>query len=696
MKYRHLFSEGSIGKVQVRNRTVMAAMVTGWANYDGTPSRVQSDLYEERARNGLGLLITGATRVDNFSGTVLPRQLSMAHDRNIAPFAALVERMHAQGTRVFCQLHHAGGQGMALMDLNAACVELAGRVWPGLYRLLLKPSVEDERVEALARRLMTRLRRPALLTPSGVPSRHYGQRARAMSRREVTRLIGKFVDAAGRVKRAGGDGVELHAAHGYLIQQFLSPHTNRRRDLYGGGLDNRLRFAEEIIEGIRREHGRDFAVIVRLTVDEYYREIGEPGRGIELEEGVEMARRLERAGADAIDVSSANYETMNWWLEPISFEPGWRKHLARAVKEAVGVPVIAANLIRSPQQAEEQLAGGIQDFVALGRPLLADPAWVSKAAEGREDQITRCISCLWCMESLERNGTRNRGFECAVNPRLGRERATAEPRCDGAGRVAAVVGAGPAGLTAARVLAERGFRTVVFERAYVTGGQLNPGGKPPHKEKMDWCREDLEGAAVRSGAEIRLGAAPCAEDLEALSPCAVIVATGGRPVVPGIPGVDRDCVCTVEQVLEGAVRPRGERVAVIGSGMTGLEAAELLAGQGNSLIVVEMLDEVAPGAFAQNRDDVLSRLKAHRPEFLTSHRLVEIGEGAVVLEHARTGRRVGREVDRVVLSVGVRSDDRLARELKGRFPRVITVGDALKPGRIHDAVRGGFDAAWGL
>jgi 2,4-dienoyl-CoA reductase-like NADH-dependent reductase (Old Yellow Enzyme family)/thioredoxin reductase len=696
MEYPHLFSEGVIGKVPIRNRTVMAPMVTGYANYDGTPSEAQMGIYEERARNGLGLLITGATRVDNFTGTLLPRQLSMAHDRNIAPFAVLVNRMHAQGTRVFCQIHHAGSQGMTLVDLNAAYVELMGRLWPGLYRLLLMPSVKNEKIEAMAQWMMMHARWPALPSPSGVPSRHYGQRARAMTRWELARLIRRFVDAAGRVKRAGGDGVELHAAHGYLVQQFLSPYTNRRRDLYGGSLENRLRFAMEIIEGIRREHGRDFAVIVRLSVDEFYEKIGEPGQGIELDEGVEMARRLERAGIDAIDVSSGNYETINWWLEPMSFEPGWRKHLARAVKEAVDIPVIAANLIRSPQQAEEQLADGTQDFAALGRPLLADPAWISKAAEGREDEITRCISCLWCMESASKNGLRNKGFECTVNPRLGREKETAKPRCDGNGRVVAVVGAGPAGLTAARVLADRGFKPVVFESAAVTGGQLNLGDKPPGKDKIDWCKEDLESAAVRSGVEMRFNTEPSARDLEALSPCAVIVATGAQPVVPGIPGADRDNVCTVERVLDGSVRPQGKRVAVIGSGMTGLETAELLAGLGNDLIVVEMMKEIAPGAFAQNRDDVLYRLEPRRPEFITSHRLVEIGEGSITLEHVKTKARVCREVDQVVLSVGVKSDDHLAGGFKGRFPRVVTVGDAREVGRIYDAVTGGFDAAWRL
>jgi len=223
---------------------------------------------------------------------------------------------------------------------------------------------------------------PSVVAPSAVACEYSRQKTRALSNREVKGLVSDFIQAARRVQLASGDGVELHAAHGYLIQQFLSPHTNRRTDEYGGSFENRMRFILEIISGIRCVCGPDFPMVVRLAVDEYYRCIGRPGQGIELDQGVEMAKRLEQAGVDAIDVSSANYETMNYWLEPISFEPGWRKNLARAVREQVKIPVLAANLIRSPEQAEEQLKEGFQDFVCLGRPHLADPAWTKKVREG--------------------------------------------------------------------------------------------------------------------------------------------------------------------------------------------------------------------------------------------------------------------------------------------------------------------------
>lgn len=696
MLYPHLFSEGKIGRVTLRNRTVLAPMVTGMANYDGTPSEQLIAYYEERAKNGLGLLIIGATRVNYVHGATIPRQTSMASDRHIAPFAAMVDRIHAHGTKVFCQLHHPGRQGISLMSISAPSTELMGRLWPGLYDVLPKLFALSARLPVDGEWMAEHVRWPALVAPSNVPCELYHQRARSLMKWEIKSLEKQFVRAARRVQLAGADGVELHAAHGYLIEQFLSTYTNRRSDEYGGSLDNRMRFLLNIISGIRRECGPDFPIAVRLSVDEFYRCIGMPDTGIELDEGVEMARRLERAGIDAIDVTSATYDTTNYWCEPMSFEVGWRKHLARAVKEAVSIPVIAANLIRSAEQAEAQIAEGTQDFVSLGRPFLADPAWVAKAMEGREDEVTRCISCLRCIESLPENGQMGLPLECAVNPRLGRERETASPRANGEGRTVVVIGAGPAGLKAAEVLAGRGFRTEVFERGASAGGRLNLADKPPLKDKIDWCTEDLEAAATRAGVEFRFGTEPSIADLEALDPYAVVVATGALPVVPDIPGVRSDNVFTVNEVLEGTVELKGKRVAVIGSGLTGLETAEKLAEDGNRLLVVEMMDEIGPGAYWQNLEDVLGRLKAHDVELVTSNKLVAISDGEITLEHSKSGRRTARQVDHVVLSVGVRSDNELAMTLKSRFGRVNTIGDARQPGRICSAVRDGFDTAWDL
>jgi NADPH-dependent 2,4-dienoyl-CoA reductase/sulfur reductase-like enzyme len=287
-------------------------------------------------------------------------------------------------------------------------------------------------------------------------------------------------------------------------------------------------------------------------------------------------------------------------------------------------------------------------------------------------------------------------MDCAVNPRMGMERETAEPRADGNGRTVAVIGAGPGGMMAAEFLAGRGFKPVVFEQSGSAGGQLKLASVPPGKTKITWCVEDLQAADERGGVEIRFNTAPSISDLEALDPYAVIVATGALPMVPDIPGANLGNVCTVNDVLEGTVKLEGKRVAVIGSGLTGLETAEKLAKDGNSLLVVEMLKEIGPGVYFQSLDDVLGQLEPYSPELITSHKLVEIGDGEITLEHVKSGRRVTKQVDHVVLAIGVCSDNRLAEDLKPRFPRVFTIGDAREPGRIYSAVRDGFDTAYDL
>ena len=448
----------------------------------------------------------------------------MTSDRHIEPFARMVERVHAHGTKIFCQLHHPGRQGNSLMTEFWPMIEFIGRLWPGYWKYFFKivPAMDKFAKTGLV---------PPVVSASPVACEHSKQKTRALMKWEIKGLIKDFIKAAHRVQQTGADGVELHAAHGYLIQQFLSPHTNRRTDEYGGSLENRMRFLLEIIEGIRHQCGKNFPIAVRLSVDEYYRCIDKPGQGIELAEGIEMAKRLEQAGIDAIDVSSANYETLNYWLEPISYEPGWRSNLARAVKEKVKIPVLAANLIRSAEQAETQLKEGYQDFVCLGRPHLADAAWTRKVSQGCEQEIKRCISCLWCFESLLVNALVGKPLECAVNPRLGRERETANPLKNGSGKVIAIIGAGPAGLSAAEILGLRGFKPIVLEKNDFVGGQLQLANKPPKKEKINWCFTDLHNAAVKNGAEIRFNTEATAESIKALNPYAVIVATGGNSII---------------------------------------------------------------------------------------------------------------------------------------------------------------------
>ncbi|MBR1704283.1 MAG: FAD-dependent oxidoreductase [Clostridia bacterium] len=702
--YEKLLSEGKIGNLTLQNKVIMAAMGVDAAEPDGKAGQRVSDYSEERAKGGVGLIITEVTRVNDTHGVALGGQLSMSNDSVIEPFSKMVEKIHSHGTKIFVQLHHPGRQNLSAIAYSWGMLQRVGHIIPGFWdmtyamgQLADASMLEDPRVEAMMKLL------PPVVGASNIPaglgsSIIKGQNTRGLMTWEVKRLEKQFIEAAVRVKKSGADGVELHGAHGYLIQQFLSPYTNTRTDEYGGSLENRMRFLLNILTGIKKECGADFPVSVRLTVDEFYNLLGFENRGIQLPEGVEMAKRLEAAGADLINVSCGNYETLNTLIEPMSFQPGWRTYLAKAVKEAVNIPVAGVGVIRTPEQAEELLESGNQDFITLGRPLLADPHWVNKAKEGRAQDIVRCISCVTCFMTDEQNALKGEPCECALNPYNCREITYNDQtrKVDGNGRTVVVVGAGPAGLTAAREAAKRGFHAVLFEKEAVPGGQLNLAKKPPKKDRMQWAIDDLTQNAKIAGVDLRLGTEATPELLKELAPYAVILATGGVPVVPKIEGLDGDNVCTVADVLSGKVNLSGKKVAVVGSGLSGLETAELLVEQGNTVTVAEMAKSIAPGVWTQHYWDIVPNLDKAGVNMVPGHKLVKVTDTSVYLEDVKTGNLKIIDVDAVVLSLGVRSVKDLESAAKTVTTRISTIGDASHAGKLVEATRAGCEAAWAL
>lgn len=693
MSYEMLLSPMSIGTMTVKNRTVMTAAEVSMGQTNGKPTEKIMDYYEERAKGGVGLIIPGVTRVNDTRGTFSFTQLAMSHDYHIEPMREFASRLHKHGAKLAIQLHHPGRQGYGSALNSLPLVIPITNINPDFAKVMFK-----------AAPLMMNLEHnhgisQSVQAPSKVEcSYHGGARMHAMSKREIKKLQNDFIEAAVRCKKAGVDAVELHAGHGYLIQQFLSPNTNRRTDEYGGSFENRLRFIAEIIAGIREKCGSDYPLLVRLTIDEFYEKIGKPGKGYTVETGVKIAKRLEELGVDAIDVTSACYDAFNYWAEPTSFKEGWRAYLAKAVKEAVSIPVIAANVIRSPEQAERQLQEGYQDFMGSARDFICDPHWVKKVEEGRTNEIRRCIGCCNCLSKLMENGPKGKATYCALNMAVGREKEYNNMPQDGNGRPVVVVGAGPAGLTAAQALAMRGFKVTVVEKSEKPGGQVITAASCHLKEKLSWSIEDLMTNAAKAGAEIRLGTELTAQQIADMKPYAVVIAAGGTPIRPkSIPGIDLETVCLAPEIIMGEKKIQNKKVTVVGSGITGLEVTEFLNEEGCEVTVIEMADEVAPGAWFQLVDDEMERIKPYGTKFLTGTKLVGIEPGKVLTENAKTGEKGVIEADNVVLSLGVRPVNDLVKELEACGVRnVVAVGDASKSGTIADACHNAFDTVMNI
>ncbi|MGI6072225.1 MAG: FAD-dependent oxidoreductase [Lachnospiraceae bacterium] len=686
--YEMLFSPMNIGTMRVKNRIVMAAAEFSLGQPSGCPTQKQTDYYVERAKGGVGLIIPGICRVNDMGGAASYTQLAMSRDYHIEPMREFAGKIHEAGAKLAIQLHHAGRQGVASATNSLPFVIPIIKVFPKVMNLFFKLTP-----------VLLKLEEKGICFSMQAPSKcelskHGATRIRAMRRREIKKLISDFINAAHRCKMAGVDAVELHAGHGYLLQQFLSPNTNLRTDEYGGNFENRLRFISEIIKGIKEKCGTDYPLIVRLTVDEFYSKVGEPGKGYDLETGKRIAKELEKTGVDAINVTCACYDTFNYWLEPTTFEPGWRKYLARAIKETVSIPVIAANVIRTPAQAEAQLREGCQDFVASGRVFICDPHWAVKAMEGREDEIRRCIGCLHCIHSFMENAKVGKPGECALNMSIAREKEYFNMPEDGAGKRAVVIGAGPAGLTAAETLLRRGFEVIVFEKEKMPGGQIIQASKCKDRERLYWCIENLTSIIKAMGGKIVFLKEITAREILDPAPDAVVVATGGKALRPSkIPGIDKRNVVMASEIIDKEKVISGSSVAVVGSGLTGLETCELLLDRGNSVKLIEMAPEIAPGSWFQLVDDLMQRMSANPPEIHLNTKLAAIEDDGVICEDIKTKTEMKIMAEYTVLALGVGPENALYEELKGNFKgKLLLAGDAVKSGTVASATKSAYEA----
>lgn len=644
MPFEKLLSPVSIGGVQLKNRMVMAPMGTGFCTREGFVTQQLKDYYEARAKGGIALARVGVGCVSYPKGLSIARQVGLYDDRLIPGLKELVDVIHKHDCRVVFQLHHAG---------HRATRSITG------YQPVSASEVPDKE-------RWTRLG---------------GEPPRALTTYEVEELVEAHVAAAARVKEAGADGVEIHGAHGYLLMNFLSPLYNKRTDKYGGDLPGRAAFPREIVESIRRRLGKEFLIIFRISAEE-----GVNG-GLVLEQSKAMCSILERAGVDAFDVTSGGFDSYSEVVPPMDFAPGWRVHMAAAIKQVVTVPVITTGRIQDPALAESILEEGKADLIGLGRALICDPEFPNKIMQQRTSDIRWCIACnQGCIDRLRMLDLEERSYlTCFYNPEVGHEVEGAIRPAE-AKKDVIVIGGGPSGMEAALVAASRGHKVTLFEKQGELGGQFRLATIPPHKGELVNVTKYFESQILKARVNLKLGQRVTAEMIEELNPDAVILATGGLPIVPALPGAEQGNVMTAWDVLRGGYT--GSNVVVVGGGMVGCETADFLAQMGRKVTVVEQLPAIAQGLGVIRRSVLLNRL-ANQDVKLKSNTVVrEIVQGGVI-----TGDGQHIVADTVVLALGVWANRELESSLRGRRWELYCVGDCDTPGNAMTAIHRAFYVA---
>jgi 2,4-dienoyl-CoA reductase-like NADH-dependent reductase (Old Yellow Enzyme family)/thioredoxin reductase len=637
MALKSLFSPFSIGNLKLENRIVMPPMATNYATLEGFVSDRQIAYYVDRAKGGVGYITVEHTAIHE-QGKASPKMLMISTDEHAAKIENLVEAVHAAGGKIVVQINHAG------------------------------------------RQTFSKVTGAPIVGPSAVPVSPAMETPHELSAGEIEDLVNLYTRAAERVKKTGADGVEIHMAHGYLICSFLSPFSNKRKDQYGGDIDGRTRFALEVLRSVRQQVGPDFPVICRLSGDEYVEE------GLNVNDTRQIARLLEKEGADALHISACNAASVFLNHPPYYVAEGVFVHLAEAVKSEVDIPVITVGRIRNPVMADQIIQDQKADLVSMGRALIADPRLPEKAKQGQFDDIIPCISCNKCIQTLRVDAVR-----CSVNPETGNETQLPYSKADPSKKVW-VIGGGPGGLKAAEIAALRGHQVKIFERKNQLGGRVRLGANPPKKDVLNEFIDYLVKRVKTLGVTIEMGKAFTADMLDSESPDAVVVATGASPQFPDWQGIEESDALSVDDVLSGGA-DIGDKVLVVGGGGTGAEIADYLSEAGKRVTLVEMLEDIASDLIIHLQHYLKQRLGEKGVTIHTSTQVKELGKGYAMIEDA-SGIRKLDNFDSIILALGSeKSNDAVYKNLEGKVSELYVIGDAREPREIVDAVYEGEEIA---
>ena len=641
MKLDTLFSPFRIGTCEIPNRLVVPAMVTNYCNADGTITDRYIRYMEEKARGGWGLIITEDYCVEP-NGKGYSRIPGLYNDEQIEGSKRLCDTIHKYDSKIFCQMYHPGRQTTPVANNNTT------------------PYAPVNDKDPMCR-----------------------FQAREMTVDEIHQIVADFGAAAGRAKIAGFDGVELHCAHGYLLAEFLSPSANRRVDEYGGCFDNRVRIVDEIMAAMREQVGPDFPIQVRISSDDLV------SGGRTIAETLELARHLEEIGFDAINCSNGMYasKAVDQIIAPMFTDHALNMDRSDRIRQVVDIPVLLSNRINDPKMADTLLKIGVCDAVCMGRGSLTDPFLPQKACDGKFCNIRYCIGCLQgCEWPILEDGD----VTCLVNPRVGREiedemEQVANPRN------VMVVGAGPAGLIAAETAANRGHNVTVYEASEHLGGQFRSAAYPVGKGELSTFVSQLRESLGELGVPIKLGCEVTEELINAEAPDAIIVATGARPLMPHIPGIDGENVVTAEDILLGNVEIADGPIVVCGGGEVGAETAHFITRLNPDVTVLEMQDAILNDMMPFTKSVLLGMMEDAHVKVHTSATVKAISSEGVTFEDAN-GVEQMVPAAQVVAGFGYRSYNPIEEAARKYCDDVQVIGGAVKAGNAIAATREGYEA----